>query len=149
MNYKIIQESLDKDTNKIQIIDLPRVYDLAQLMRHFFIEHKQTTYASNNTTQCSAKRHRSIEDLYLIAKNYFPGITLEKCANATEKLYKNILGHHFCSTVKRIVHWPTRIDITAIDIRIQLGELNVKNPQYKKVKKKTNVKISSPRKTPK
>ena len=58
----------------------------------------------SGTTQCSYGKLRSLIDIFLICKHYFPECTLKEVKTA---LYANlgVLSSHVCGTIRRRVYW--------------------------------------------
>lgn len=72
---------------------------------------------------------RSIEDTYLLTKNYIPNITYKQVYDAIESLYisgkgNSTLSRWFCTTVKRRVHNCWR-RITKEDLNKYLSNKNL------------------------
>lgn len=130
---------LGNRVNGFKIVGLKDAYDLAQIIKHLMVDQKVTLYTKSSAQQCSSGRQRTVEDLTITANSYGIKISFAKALKAVEKLYaENVLGHGFCGTVLREVHSPKRITITAKEIRVALGSLNVKNPNYVKPKGKSS-----------
>lgn len=131
------QAEISSRKSSVKIAGLDDAYDLAQIIKHLIVDKKQTKYLTNGSEQCSTSRLRSIEDVTHIAVSYGLDINFEQAQLAAERLYlQNILTHSFCGTVKRQVHSPTRLTLTALEIRTALGDLNIKNPNYVRKTKK-------------
>lgn len=129
------QKSISNRKWGIKIRDLDQAYDLAQLIKHLMVDHKQTYYDTpSKRQQCRSGASRTVEDLTVIANTYGIQISLKDCLTAVSKLYNGYLNHDFCSTVRKQVHDPRKLTITAAEIRDALGKLNVKNPDYVKPK---------------
>lgn len=130
--------SLENRVNGFKIRGLETAFDLAQIIKHLLIDKAVTFYNKSGGTQCNAGKLRTVEDLTITANSYGILISFAKALKAVEYLYKaGFLVHSFCGTVLREVHSPTRLTITAKEIRATLGELNVKNLNYVKPKRKS------------
>lgn len=70
---------------------------------------------------------RSIEDTYIIAKEYLPNITYETVYKAVESMYTShyYLSHWFCYTVNRRVHGQGYGDKKGINQYLNKLQLNV------------------------
>jgi hypothetical protein len=96
--------------DNIYLMNPPK--DLAELMHKFFITTAQT-YSDKEAkkVQTTSGKRRSIEDLFLLTKSYFPNISYSKLKERVESLYPEKLGatvphliHNKCGQVLRIVH---------------------------------------------
>lgn len=96
--------------SSIYLMNPPK--DLAELMYKFFITTAQT-YSDKEArkVQTTSGKRRSIEDLFLLAKSYFPSISYLKLKERVESLYSEKIGntgpyliHNKCGQVLRIVH---------------------------------------------
>lgn len=151
---EIKQKKLDQRKSKVVLGFTARFYpdkfeerkikfeDLAELI--YETMHKKTLTLSKYKNgslrkQCDDSRARSIEDMYQVAKTYIPGITYEKVREAVVSLYsagtKGRLAHHYCGTVKRIVHGPYNVTSTVHDVRKSLGNKNILINGRNKIKK--------------
>lgn len=84
--------------------------------------------------------YRSIEDCYLLSKNYIPNITLSDVINAVEANYSKYvensseklmcLHHHWCYDIRKRVHYKMVI-VTDNTLNIIKKKLNDKNLNLK------------------
>lgn len=78
------------------------------------INYQHYTIDSDNRITCGLGRRRSIGDIYLITKYYFPKVTLGEVVNILHTLCENETVHgHYCYDInkfvfKNIVNVPTR-----------------------------------------
>lgn len=90
------------------------VKDLAELIHRIMIV-REATFTNEACTQpqTDPQKLRSIEDLYMVSKTYFPKISYIKLEERIKGLYNDkgdgYLSHSFCSTVKREVHSAGRV----------------------------------------
>jgi len=82
---------------------------LKVLLKDYFEKHSPATYwLDTDEVQCSPNRHRSPDDLLLLANHYFPGTTIKEMMN----IYKSISDDYnkssnktllfcYCSTIKK------------------------------------------------
>jgi len=82
---------------------------LKVILKDYFDKGSPATYWSDtNEEQCGGHRHRSPDDLLLLANHYFPGSTIKEMMNA----YKSISDDYnksknktllfcYCSTIKK------------------------------------------------
>lgn len=79
--------------------------DLNEFLRHFFKEYnnKYITYQGSNII-CKQNRRRSVEDIYLICKNYLPDVTLDDVLrNLVSLIDEDFLSTSKCSDINRYV----------------------------------------------
>lgn len=67
-------------------------------------KYKTASLGDLGRDQCSTGRLRSLADIFMICKHYFPSCTLEEVKDA---LYANInmLSTQVCSTIHKRVYW--------------------------------------------
>lgn len=65
--------------------------------------HKTAFLSDLDSAQCLAGRHRSLVDIFLICKHYFPDCTLKEVRDSLYSLGDN-LCYQLCSTVHRRVY---------------------------------------------
>lgn len=96
-------------TAKPLVINTPM--NILEFITHFFEDFNvkyNTAYAANPTVvTCYPKRYRSLVDIFLIAKTYFPDVTLEQVASAI--LYYPYLCTGICSTLRRRVYFSGNV----------------------------------------
>lgn len=161
-NFKTVESKLDKIKGKLYLIEgyhgftcvrksagkskIFHPIDLAELVKKLMIEKSATIYVYPNRKvfHCDSDRSRSIEDLYMVLKNYAPSVTYEQISKIIEKLRKyesHVLTHHYCGTVKREVHGPQKLLVRIEHIREVLGKENIIFKKHKNVgcKEKTIV----------
>lgn len=99
-----------------------KVVDLAELIYRCFIG-REATYLDEDCTkiQTSHSRRRSIEDLFMLTKTYFPKISYLRLEERVKALYESkegiYISHDFCDVVKREVHYPGNIKISVDWVR--------------------------------
>lgn len=82
---------------------------LKVLLKDYFDKGSRATYWSDtNELQCDSNRHRSPDDLLLLANHYFPDTTIKEMMNAYKSIsddYKKnknkTLLFCYCSTIKK------------------------------------------------
>ena len=135
-DYKEIQNRLD--TKKMPLVFAKHIiintlgdviYNLFLCGRNRNTYHK---YSKGALRQQRTGNARSVEDCYLIAKEYLPGITLEKVHNAMKSLYdigRSSLSLHvnYCNNVKRYVHSKNYYELCedSVDINNHLNKLDL------------------------
>jgi hypothetical protein len=106
--------------------------DLAGALKGYFIT-RQPTYFLDGAQQCDRGRRRSITDFRSLMKNYFPrtrATTVTKAVNALKSA--GLITCSYCSTVRRIVHYPI-VHLASIEtVRNALKKARVENKVYKK-----------------
>jgi len=77
---------------------------LNNFLRDFFIKNNNyTTYWGINQI-CDPGRRRSLGDIYLICKYYFPGVTIEQVIkHLIKQLKKGHIGASYCNTIHKYV----------------------------------------------
>lgn len=83
---------------------------LKVILKDYFDKGSPATYWSDtNENQCGSKRHRSPDDLLLLANHYFPGSTIKEMMNAYKSISDDMgeedgstLLFCYCSTIKKI-----------------------------------------------
>lgn len=105
--------------------------DLAQLIFMIFIS-RITTYKDEKCTkvQTEGGKRRSIEDLYMVSRTYFPKISYLKLEERVQALYqenlpvgsKIFLTHALCGQVLREVHHPGNLKFTEEWVRENLPD---------------------------
>jgi len=116
---KYIKESLKRFENELNkmpaydfritptkiLVHVPNSYD--EFMKQFFVNYSRNycTYnVSNDKMVCDRFRRRSIQDIYLISKTYFPSITLDDVIQELILLVKTeYLGVSKCSDIHMYV----------------------------------------------
>lgn len=117
-------EEVEKYLKKFLPIALKvRPKSLAELVHRLFYQ-KEATYRLVGSTigrfVCSQGRARSIEDLYLLCRTYYPKMTLQDCQTVVRELYgygKTQLTHNKCTVINRIVHHPINRSTSASDLK--------------------------------
>ena len=99
------QDSLDK---RRKILFTPEVganvRTLADVIYKMVILKKDTVYPRGGL-QCEGWRRRSCDDIYMVAKNYVPNITLQKVRKALSDLRsRDLIWNGYCWTVNKTVH---------------------------------------------
>lgn len=94
---------------------------LALLLWDYLVEAKPTNSIETGGQQCTSKKRRSREDLYLLLKKFYPEVTFKYCHDVLEHMRKNWKGlvpystskvevvkikAGFCSQVRREVYTP-------------------------------------------
>ena len=106
------QETLDEELP----LSFHRNFKLKEKNYKEFIENflltyrnKRNTYQKNGSKlilQCNKYRTRSLTDIYLLTKTYFPKVTLEECKNHLLFLEKDKrLSGNWCNDVHRMVYY--------------------------------------------
>lgn len=130
-----IEKELDKTFIPISFSKTNKPLDLAEALYKFFIKTHATYQVKNgeiSNEQCSTRRARSIEDLYLLCKNYYNYISVRKLTEVVNGLVDiKILSTHFCHVVKRQVHVAQNVNTTTGNIASYLDSIDF-NPKCKK-----------------
>lgn len=113
--WKTIEEKLLKNRTDIRIIGLlkKRKESPLEFLCKFFTQwnsEKDTIYVESRQAQTKAGKRRSLGDVYLIMKYYYPKISLEEVKNL---LWKDLLTHHkiprmrssYCHTINKRVYY--------------------------------------------
>lgn len=134
--YQALEKRLNNRKSKVVINDARDIKDLAEIIHNLLVNKKSTiaVHDSGERLHCPSGRARSIQDCYLVAKNYFPSITYLELHKAVVKLYPSVLTTRYCYTVGRIVHYPSRMGLSKNTVRKELGKLNIINENYGKRK---------------
>lgn len=129
------QERLDKRKNPVKIRDVESVTDLAEVIYKLIAQRNShldpltrdtIIPALGNRIQCHGGSARSIDDIYIVAKSYIPGITLKQVDAAISKLKGPTIGGWYCYDVKKRVH-RSNYGKTIQDFRNSMAETNIKN----------------------
>ena len=95
-------------------------------------QYETTTLDTMNGSQCAPRRLRSLIDIFLICKHYFPECSLEEVKDA---LHANeALSSQVCSTVRRRVYWCYPNSIPAVRNTESEDEFGLIYEKYKKEK---------------
>lgn len=92
-----------KDNNNINKVDIPNysifIYNYITTYRILY----DTTYA-NGTPQCSANKRRSLGDIFLITRYYYPHITIPDIIEVLVSLLRTQqIGASYCNTIHKYV----------------------------------------------
>lgn len=85
--------------------------NVTTFLYYFLIKHNSefNTYHGNYFV-CGVNRRRSIHDLYLISKNYFPTLTLEELILALNDLIENRqICTQYCTTINKYVFYSKHV----------------------------------------
>lgn len=108
LRYKNYYTLVHKDIG--EKLEIP-YENITTFLYYFLIKHNlefNTHYG--NYLVCGVNRRRSIHDLYLISKNYFPTLTLEELILALNNLIENRqICTQYCTTINKYVFYSTGI----------------------------------------
>jgi len=83
--------------------DIPKCENSEEFIRKFIIESPATYYVGTNDLHCAANRHRSITDIYVIAKQRYRRIALNKVIRVAMELCR-------CNNNKRVIWYCNAIN---------------------------------------
>lgn len=92
--------------------------DLAEIIFRVLFKN-EATYAVDESSlpvvHCAAGKRRSIQDLFLVARFYFPVVGIRRIFDYVNFMYNENMKLHaqHCSVVQRIVHFPTFHSVSA------------------------------------
>ena len=125
------QARLDQFKMSVRFTSDKVVNDLTDIIIHSVINKEPTFFGENPSSdsrmQCESGRRRSSEDIYRIAKTYIPEVKLSTIRKALEELVKNhIISRSYCSTTRKMVHYPWSLGTDISKVRNVLDKLNIK-----------------------
>jgi hypothetical protein len=107
LNTNIIKEKLSKE-----FINLKNS-KFEDFILQFFIQYNNecnTIHASHSKIICDTNRRRSLHDIYLITKYYYPEVTFIDIIKTILSLLKiGVICSSYCSTVNKYVFYTTNI----------------------------------------
>lgn len=138
-NFGVIQGNLNRRKFPVVLVDNQRkeikhVKDLAEVVHKLLVKRYETflRLEKGYKHHCYAHRARSIQDLYLVAKNYKHDLTYEQLYNIIQQIRTpncsdrvKILNFGYCYTTRREVHSPMNLSITEDKVREVLGKTNI------------------------
>lgn len=119
--FKAIQESISKE-RPVRLEKLLKRYipvTLEEFLIKFFQdwnEKKNTIYVDTEEVQTMIKKRRSLQDIFLICRYYFPSCTLKEVMTLLQTVLpkKASLRSSFCGVIKRkTYYWDGRESIVA------------------------------------
>lgn len=141
VNRGAVQKQLDDilERHKYTFDDKIKITCLADIICNiwFALDRNCNTYIrdleSGKIAQMRCGYNRSREDAYLIAKSYFPNITLSIIDDISNKLMRSnlnddyfLLERSFCPDINRIVHFPNTYNYELVISRMDKLKLNIK-----------------------
>ena len=86
---------------------------LEELFVRYVDATKNDTYFKRGSLHCDNFKGRSIDDFLVIAKNYFPDMTVKEILKELNTIFIKPVGEHtlyigYCSTIRKNNIWKTR-----------------------------------------
>lgn len=97
-----------------------------------------TVYVENDLQQCETKCRRSLGDLFMLTKYYFPEITLLEVITILHDLFNGEYEHFctdYCGVINKRVYYYNTFYNTKIEDRSIKDELGVRYREYEKLVK--------------
>lgn len=106
-NYELCLDKYNHDNN-LKLYEFILIF-LNQLNDNHFTKYKYRSQYRNDR-QCDAGRRRSLKDIYLICKNYYPTCNIYQVFNILIQLLKdNQISIQHCSTIEDYTFFPKRV----------------------------------------